>query len=161
MLPFRGHFEFLRESLPSVLDQNGAETIVHLIDDATPGGADELLRYWGSHPRVRTYRNSRNLGQFVSFNNVFPYLETDLIAIQDADDISLPHRLHLAGNLLRLADADFFGDGSRRSNTVRPRKPSMNRSRPPTMVESKSLPTGPANTHAGMNEFTSYKTQPP
>ncbi len=109
VLPFRGHVEFLRESLPSVLDQNGAETIVHLIDDATPGGADELLRYWGSHPRVRTYRNSRNLGQFVSFNNVFPYLETDLIAIQDADDISLPHRLHLAGNLLRLADADFFG----------------------------------------------------
>jgi glycosyltransferase involved in cell wall biosynthesis len=109
VLPFCGHLEFLRESLPSVLDQVGAETIVHLIDDATPGGADELLRYWGSHPRVRTYRNSRNLGQFVSFNNVFPYLETNLIAIQDADDISLPQRVRLAGNHLRLADADFFG----------------------------------------------------
>jgi glycosyltransferase involved in cell wall biosynthesis len=109
VLPFRGHLEFLRESLPSVLEQDGAETIVHLIDDATPGGADELLRYWGSHPRVRTYRNSRNLGQFVSFNNVFPYLETNLIAIQDADDISLPQRVRLAGNHLRLADADFFG----------------------------------------------------
>jgi glycosyltransferase involved in cell wall biosynthesis len=109
VLPFRGHLEFVQESLPSVLEQDGAETIVHLIDDATPGGADELLRYWGSHPRVRTYRNSRNLGQFVSFNNVFPYLESDLIAIQDADDISLPHRLCLAGNHLRLADADFFG----------------------------------------------------
>jgi hypothetical protein len=109
ILPFRGHLEFLRESLPSVLEQEGAEMIVHLIDDATPGGADELLRYWGSHPRVRTYRNSRNLGQFVTFNNVFPYLETNLIAIQDADDISLPQRVHLAGNHLRLADADFFG----------------------------------------------------
>ena len=109
VLPFRGHLEFLSESLPSVLEQEGAETIVHLIDDATPGGADELLRYWGSHPRVRTYRNSRNLGQFVTFNNVFPYLETNLIAIQDADDISLPQRVHLAGNHLRLADADFFG----------------------------------------------------
>jgi glycosyltransferase involved in cell wall biosynthesis len=109
VLPFHGHLEFLRESLPSVLEQEGAETIVHLIDDATPGGADEPLRYWGSHPRVRTYRNSRNLGQFVSFNNVFPYLETNLLAIQDADDISLPQRVRLAGNHLRIADADFFG----------------------------------------------------
>jgi len=109
VLPFHGHLEFLRDSLPSVLEQEGAETIVHLIDDATPGGADELLRYWGSHPRVRTYRNGRNLGQFVSFNNVFSHLETGLIAIQDADDISLPQRIRLAGNHLRLADADFFG----------------------------------------------------
>ena len=109
VLPFRGHLEYVGESLPSVLEQDGAETVVHLIDDATPGGAEQLLRYWGSHPRVRTYRNRRNLGQFVSFNNVFPYLETDLIAIQDADDVSLPQRVRLAGNHLRLTDADIFG----------------------------------------------------
>jgi hypothetical protein len=36
-------------------------------------------------------------------------LETNLVAIQDADDISLPHRVRLAGNHLRLADADIFG----------------------------------------------------
>jgi hypothetical protein len=111
VLPFRGHLGFVAESLPSVLEQSGAEAIVHLIDDDTPGGAEELFRFWGSHPRVRLYRNRRNLGQFTSFNNVFPYLETDLVAIQDADDISLPHRLHLAGNHLRLADADIFGGG--------------------------------------------------
>jgi glycosyltransferase involved in cell wall biosynthesis len=109
VLPFYGHTDFVAESLPSVLEQCGAETIVHLIDDATPGGAPELVRYWSAHPRVRIYRNSRNLGQFVSFNNVFPFLETDLLAIQDADDISLPNRIHIAGNHLRLADADFFG----------------------------------------------------
>jgi glycosyltransferase involved in cell wall biosynthesis len=109
VLPFHGHLEFLAESLPSVLEQTGAEVVVHLIDDATPGGAEEVFRYWGTHPRIRLYRNSRNLGQFTTFNNVFPYLETNLVAIQDADDISLPHRLHLAGNHLRLADADFFG----------------------------------------------------
>jgi len=109
VLPFHGHLDFVAESLPSVLEQEAATTIVHLIDDATPGGALEVLRYWGTHPRVRIYGNSRNLGQFVSFNNVFPYLETNLIAIQDADDISLPHRVHLAGNHLRIADADFFG----------------------------------------------------
>jgi hypothetical protein len=109
VLPFHGHLDFVGESLPSVLEQEGAETVVHLIDDATPGGAEDLFRFWRGHPRVRIYRNSRNLGQFVSFNNVFPFLETNLVAIQDADDISLPHRVHLAGNHLRLADADIFG----------------------------------------------------
>ena len=109
ILPFHGHLDFVGESLPSVLEQEAASTIVHLVDDATPGGTEEFLRYWGTHPRVRTYRNYQNLGQFVSFNNVFPYLETNLVAIQDADDISLPHRFRLAGNQLRLADADIFG----------------------------------------------------
>ncbi len=126
VLPFHGHLDFVEESLPSVIDQEGAETVVHLVDDATPGGAEKLFRSWGSHPRVRIYRNERNLGQFVSFNNVFPYLETNLVAIQDADDISLPHRIRLAGNHLRLADADIFGGrfeifesgGNRRSPTA-------------------------------------------
>jgi hypothetical protein len=109
VLPFWDHLEFVNDSLPSVLEQDNATTVVHLIDDASVAGADELLRYWGTHPRIRIYRNARNLGQFVSFNNVFPYIETELIAIQDADDISLSHRVSLAGNHLRLADADFFG----------------------------------------------------
>lgn len=113
VLPFHGHLHYLRQSMPSVLEQEGAEAVVHLIDDGTPGGAEEVLRYWGSHPRVRTYRNTRNLGQFLSFNNVVPYLETRLVAVQDADDISRPRRCHRSGNLLRLADAEVFGGWTR------------------------------------------------
>ena len=113
VLPFHGSLHFLSESLPSLIEQEGAEAVIHLIDDGTPGGADEVLRYWGSHPRVRTYRNVRNIGQFLSFNGVFPYLETRLVAIQDADDVSRPHRLGFSGSLLRLADAEIFGGGAR------------------------------------------------
>jgi hypothetical protein len=112
VLPFHGHLDFVREALTSVLEQEAATAIVHLIDDATPGGADELLRFWSSHPRVRTYRNVRNIGQFQSFNNVFPYFETRFVAVLDGDDISRPDRLHHAGNLQRLADADVFGGRS-------------------------------------------------
>jgi hypothetical protein len=112
VLPFHGHLPYVRQALESILEQDSAEAIVHLIDDATPAGADELLRYWGSHSRVRTYRNTRNIGQFHSFNNVFPYFETGLVAVQDGDDISRPDRLHRSGNLLRLADADIFGGRS-------------------------------------------------
>ena len=113
VLPFHGHLDYVGEALATLLEQEGAEAIVHLVDDATPGGAEELLRDWGTHPRVRTYRNIQNIGQFHSFNNVAPYFETRLAAVQDADDLSRPDRLHTAGNLLRLADAEVFGGASR------------------------------------------------
>jgi hypothetical protein len=112
VLPFHGQLPYVREALESILEQDRAEAIVHLIDDASPTGAGELLNYWGSHPRVRTYRNERNIGQFHSFNNVSPYFETGLVAVQDGDDVSRPDRLHRSGNLLRLADADIFGGRS-------------------------------------------------
>jgi hypothetical protein len=112
VLPFRGHLHYVRDAITSILEQQSAEAIVHLVDDASPEGADELLAYWGSHPRVRTYRNVRNIGQFQSFNNVLPFFETRWVAVQDADDLSRPDRLYRSGNLLRLADADIFGGRS-------------------------------------------------
>ncbi len=113
VLPFHGQLPFVREALESLLDQEGAEPVIHLIDDASPEDTSSFLRFWASHRRVRTYRNERNLGQFISFNNVLPFLETSLVAVQDADDISLPHRLHYSGNLLRLAGAELFGGRTR------------------------------------------------
>jgi hypothetical protein len=113
VLPFHGQLYYVRQAIESILEQEGAEAIVHLVDDASPEDAYEVLRYWITHPRVRIYRNVRNLGQFISFNNVSPYLETDLVAVQDADDISLPDRLHRGGNLLTLSAADIFGGHAR------------------------------------------------
>jgi hypothetical protein len=109
VLPFHGQLDFARQAIESVLEQQGTSVVVHLVDDASPEDASGFLQEWKRHPRVRTYRNAQNIGQFASFNNVFPFLETELVAIQDADDISLPHRLHHAGNLLRLCQADVFG----------------------------------------------------
>src|SRR5262249_2541821 len=113
VLPFYGSLHFLRQSLPGLLEQEGAEAVIHLIDDGTPGGAEDVLRYWATHPRVRTYRNVRNIRQFSSFNAVASYFETRLVAVQDADDVSDPHRLRWSGNLIRLADAEIFGGGVR------------------------------------------------
>ena len=109
VIPFRGQIEYLDAAIESVLGQDGAETVVHLVDDASQDDTDAVLRYWNTHPHVRVYRNSRNIGQYASFNNVSEYFETNFAAVQDADDISLPHRFQVSGNLLRLCDADFFG----------------------------------------------------
>ncbi len=109
VLPFIGKLDFVEEALESVLNQDRADVVVHLIDDAATKDTGAFLSRWKDHPQIRAYRNQRNIGQFASFNNVYPFLETDLIAVQDSDDVSLPHRLHISGNALRLSDADLFG----------------------------------------------------
>jgi hypothetical protein len=109
VLPFHGFLDFTREAMESVLSQDNAEVVVHLVDDASPGNTDAFLNYWKSHPQVRAYRNLQNLGQFTSFNNVSQFFETDLAAVQDADDVSLPCRISNGGTLLRLSGAEFFG----------------------------------------------------
>ena len=109
VLPFFGHLDFVEESLQGLLDQADAEFVIHLIDDATPGDTTSFLQRWSGHPQIRTYRNRENIGQFQTFNAVSKFFETELAAVQDADDISLPHRLSWAGQMLRYGGADFFG----------------------------------------------------
>ncbi|MCA9136409.1 MAG: glycosyltransferase family 2 protein [Planctomycetales bacterium] len=108
VIPIYGQLQYVPAAIESIIDQDGAETIVHLIDDAGPESVDSLFDNWRSHPRIRLYRNTKNVGQYVSFNNVSEYFETDLVTVQDSDDISLPHRVNTGGNLMRLCDADFF-----------------------------------------------------
>jgi hypothetical protein len=73
VLQFYGQVDYVREALASLLEQEGAEVVVDLIDDASPvGESDSWLRCWVGHPRVRTYRNLENIGPFSSFNNVVP-----------------------------------------------------------------------------------------
>ncbi|MEM8668089.1 MAG: glycosyltransferase [Planctomycetota bacterium] len=108
VVPVYGQIEYAHQAIESVIEQDHAEPIVHVIDDCGPDDVGDLFRFWKSHPRIRLYRNLRNLGQYTSFNNVSDSFETDFVAVQDGDDISLPHRLTMSGNLLALSDADFF-----------------------------------------------------
>jgi glycosyltransferase involved in cell wall biosynthesis len=128
VLPFHGQIEYVRQALLSLLEQEGVEVVIHLIDDVSPGGEGaRLLGEWRRHPRVRTYRNSANIGPYSSFNNVLRYLETSLVAVQDGDDISLPRRLQTAGNLLAHAGAEIFGGRTRPFGAETSRRPSNTR----------------------------------
>ena len=109
VLPFHGQLNYVRAALESAVDQDNADVVVHLIDDASPEDTDSFLRFWNTHPSVRTYRNVSNLGQFASVNNVFDRLESELIAVQDGDDLSLPGRISESGNALLHSGADIYG----------------------------------------------------
>lgn len=109
VLPFHGQLHYVRQAIESLLSQQGALPVIHLVDDTSPEDTTAFLDEWSQHPQLRVYRNKENIGQFQSFNNTSRYWETELVAVQDADDISLPHRLAWAATLLQQADADYFG----------------------------------------------------
>jgi glycosyltransferase involved in cell wall biosynthesis len=109
VLPFHNTVDFVHESLQSMLEQTGVDVVVHLIDDASTIDTSQDLERWNRDPRIRVYRNSRNVGPYMSFNNVSRFFETEFVAVQDADDISLPHRLSVGVASLRDSNADIFG----------------------------------------------------
>ena len=126
VLPFHGQLHLVEQSLSSLLEQSGADTVIHLVDDATSFDTSDFLHKYSSHRNIRVYRNIENIGQFQSFNNVSRYFETELAAIQDSDDISFPNRIHWAGQMMHYSQADFFagavqlfGDGQTHSPSIR------------------------------------------
>lgn len=109
VLPFFGHTDFAEEALRSLVDQREADTIIHLVDDASTEDTSSFLNRWRGHRGLRIYRNRCNIGQFASFNNASQFAETSFVAVQDGDDISTEDRLWRSVNQLELAGADLFG----------------------------------------------------
>ena len=109
VLPFRDDFDFVRESLDGLLSQQDAEIVIHLVDDASSESADRLFAEYAHCSQIRFYRNRRNLGPFATFNNLTEFAETSFMAVQDADDISLPNRISRSVDLLQVSSADLLG----------------------------------------------------
>lgn len=98
--------KYLYETINGLLNQNNARCIIHVIDDCSNQNIDDLI---AEYPTVRWYRNQRNIGQFMSVNNIIDRCETDFLVINDADDISEPDRVWLAITAMELGDADIYG----------------------------------------------------
>lgn len=108
IIPFGNNVRphWLEESVYSMLHQNFVETIVHVVSDAA---GFHLGGELGNHPRVRRYINAKSVGPYISANRASYYYETPYVAVQDADDISLPNRLWLSIERLEQEEADLVG----------------------------------------------------
>lgn len=102
-------FEWVEESVNSILNQNCAEPIIHLIADGFPEADDALRFKFNDLPNVRKYRNRTAVGPFVSTMRVFDYLDTDYMLVQDSDDIALPERCWYTVSCLQETGRDIFG----------------------------------------------------
>ena len=85
---------FLRESIESILSQTFPNFEFLIVNDGSTDSTGEIISSYAD-PRIRLIENSVNRGLPVSLNKCIQLSKGEYGARQDADDISLPHRLEL------------------------------------------------------------------
>jgi glycosyltransferase involved in cell wall biosynthesis len=85
--------EYFKESIESIINQTRkADEIVLVVDGPVPESLDELINYYEKNPLLKTIRIPKNTGhgnaRRVGLNNC----SNKVIALMDADDISVSHR---------------------------------------------------------------------
>ncbi|QDV49525.1 glycosyltransferase [Gimesia fumaroli] len=102
-------FEWVEESVNSILNQNCARPIIHLIADGFPTSEDALRFKFNDAPNVRKWRNKTAVGPFISTMRIFDHLETDIMLVQDSDDIAMPDRCWYTVACLEQTGREIFG----------------------------------------------------
>jgi glycosyltransferase involved in cell wall biosynthesis len=85
---------YIRESIDSVLGQSYENFELLVIDDCSTDSTTRIVKGFQDR-RVRLIRNKKNIGSYPSLNVGIRSSAGELIAINDADDISLPFRLQM------------------------------------------------------------------
>lgn len=98
----------LENSIKSILNQS-YENLEFLITDdcSTDDSLNILNKFKNKDDRVKIIKNKENIGLTKSLNNMIRISEGDFIARQDADDISLPHRLETQIKMLNSSNAQI------------------------------------------------------
>ncbi|MEQ8580139.1 MAG: glycosyltransferase [Marinoscillum sp.] len=92
LIPCFNAERFIRQSIGSILDQSYQDFEVIVLDDASTDSSLKVIRSF-SDPRIRVLVNPSNLGYLKTMNRLFGEAKGNLIAFQDADDVSNEKRL--------------------------------------------------------------------
>lgn len=92
LMPVYNAEAYLLESVESILSQTYTDFELLIINDASTDGSLGIIESI-KDPRIRLISNPKNLGQTKSLNIGLKAAKGKYIAINDADDLSLPHRL--------------------------------------------------------------------
>lgn len=91
--------DHVRDAVDSILSQTLRNLELIIVDDASTDATPEVLTRYDD-PRTHILRNQRRLGPGAARNRALRIAEAPLVAIQDADDCSLPHRLQTQAEFL-------------------------------------------------------------
>ena len=92
LMPVYNGERFLRQAIESVLDQTYTDFEFLIINDGSTDHSREIIISY-SDPRIRLVDQEQNVGLTPTLNRGLRMARTELIARQDADDISYPGRL--------------------------------------------------------------------
>ena len=94
LMPVFNGERFLRQAIESILRQTYQDVELLIVNDgSTDASRDIVLSY--NDPRITLVENSENIGLAAALNVGIKLAKYELVARQDADDISLPERLAL------------------------------------------------------------------
>lgn len=85
---------FVTEAVESILGQTFTDFEYIIIDDASTDKTSEILaQYAAQDPRIRIFKNEKNMGLTASLNLGLVHAKGKYIARMDSDDLSLRERL--------------------------------------------------------------------
>lgn len=83
---------YIEDQMASILDQLGRDDEVVVVDDCSNDLTLDIIAGMND-PRIKIFRNERNLGHVQSFSRVLGLGSGDLLIMADQDDIWLPERV--------------------------------------------------------------------
>lgn len=106
--------KYIDYAIESVLAQTFQDFEIVVVDDASTDGTDRILHdYARRDERVRIVRNGSNQGPVKTMNIGLRCASGEFIAVHDADDVSLSHRLETQVDFLRAnPDVALMGGGA-------------------------------------------------
>ena len=85
--------DFIDEAIESVLGQDSPAFELLVVDDASADATWRRMKKYSGHPRVRLFRNRKNLGAGATRNRMTREAKGQYITPCDADDLLLPGAL--------------------------------------------------------------------
>ncbi|MDH6124295.1 glycosyltransferase family 2 protein [Kitasatospora sp. GP82] len=85
-LPYYGDVPLMQDAVRSVLAQDGTDWRLTVVDDGRESGVPEWFEQLAD-PRVRYYRNERNLGVTGNFNRCVELAEYEYLVLMGSDDL--------------------------------------------------------------------------
>ena len=113
---------FVSKAIDSIINQSYKNWELLICDDAsTDNSLKEIEKF--RDKRIRLYLNAKNIGSLLTRNFLFTKVRGSLIALQDADDLSLPERFSKQARLFEahaeLALCGTWARYVRKNETVR------------------------------------------
>ncbi len=80
--------KYIRDAVQSVLAQSFRDWQLFIVNDASTDGTGKILAEFSGESRIKIINNTQNLGSVVSRNVAFAQIQSQYVAILDADDLA-------------------------------------------------------------------------
>jgi len=105
--------DYVFECVQSALTQTHQDLILHIVDDTGGEGFNQKIWEKFPDPRIRFYKNPKNIGFYLSTNAVFDNFKGELFFVFDSDDISPSWRIADALEAYQKESFDIYTAGIR------------------------------------------------